>query len=548
MSHSNNNNNNNKNSNQNQGGFSWKQWTEKVIDVLDPSPDPVLQQQQRSKKQSQPPKKTTVPPRAVTPPPPSAGMPPKQPTPSTASTTPQSLPPPPTGQEWQQDKNSREWKLVTSSKKTGSSSSSSHASPTSSNSSSAKHNNNHTVSPTTSNSIGSPKKVVLLDHVPTMTHALRNNTAVLNNKTPSLTSASLANGSIANDSAGADWDLLSDKFSHGSSSKSGAIWVARGGGSCTGSNTKPVLLTSGLIADYATIHHNNNNSKKKELDDTGVVVSRTPSFKLQRTHSNSTIDSHEQDVVGPSGQGVLGVDYVEHVILPTDTLQGICLAYRVHAKQLRQANHFSGNTLLLAPKKLVIPISKKASGQYWRVQDTDAKEYKLYNLMAEYPDLGMTEAKAYLELSSWDLATAKQSAQEDLDWEQEMDLETSGDDGEPLASQQRSKNKSGQIRITTGSRNSGAGLFTMQGAGIPSLNGKSSKRTTTKNDKQQDSQASSKTTQPIVYAPIPAIATKSVQPKDVYQAAPQHDHYGVELKDIVSSSPKAAGSVRPSLP
>lgn len=36
----------------------------------------------------------------------------------------------------------------------------------------------------------------------------------------------------------------------------------------------------------------------------------------------------------------------------------------------------------------------------------------------------------------------------------------------------------------------------------------------------------------IVYSPIPAICTKSVQPQDLYKAAPQHDNYGVELKSV----------------
>ena len=125
-----------------------------------------------------------------------------------------------------------------------------------------------------------------------------------------------------------------------------------------------------------------------------------PSFKIQRTHSNSTIDSNECNdggLLGPSGKGVLGVDYVEHVILPTDTLQGICIAYKISMTRLRQANHFSGNSLLLAPKKLVIPISKNAlKSGFIRVQDTDAKEYKLYSFLAEFPKLGMTEAKAYV--------------------------------------------------------------------------------------------------------------------------------------------------------
>ena len=71
-------------------------------------------------------------------------------------------------------------------------------------------------------------------------------------------------------------------------------------------------------------------------------------FKIQRTNSSSTIDSQD-NVLGPSGKGILGVDYVEHVCLPTDTLQGICIAYKVSASQLRRANHFSG-TLHSAPK------------------------------------------------------------------------------------------------------------------------------------------------------------------------------------------------------
>lgn len=119
------------------------------------------------------------------------------------------------------------------------------------------------------------------------------------------------------------------------------------------------------------------------------------SFKIQRTLSSSTIDSTEPGFFGPSGKGILGVDYVEHVILPTDTLQGICLAYKINSTRLRQANHFSGHSLLLAPKRLVIPISQKAlrSG-FIRVQDTDAKQYKLHALLAGYPDLSTTEASA----------------------------------------------------------------------------------------------------------------------------------------------------------
>lgn len=129
---------------------------------------------------------------------------------------------------------------------------------------------------------------------------------------------------------------------------------------------------------------------ERSADDTHLSAP----FKIQRTNSSSTIDSTDI-AMGPGGKGVLGVDYVEHVVLPSDTLQGICLAYKVNVTRLRQANCFSGNTLSLAPKKLVIPLSKQAlrSGCI-RMQDTDAKEFKLHSFMAEFPDLSSSEAKA----------------------------------------------------------------------------------------------------------------------------------------------------------
>jgi LysM repeat protein len=252
-------------------------------------------------------------------------------------------------------------------------------------------------------------------------------------------------------------------------------------------------------------------------------------YKIQRTHSSSTIDSND-NTLGPSGKGVLGVDYVEHVILPTDTLQGICLAYKINSTRLRQANHFSGNSLLLAPKKLVIPLSKKAlrSG-FIRVQDTDAKEYKLHALLAEFPELSMHEAKAYvyeactvvgscdcpsrshlcvlyryLELSDWVLKDAVQSAKEDKEWEREMDASTL---------------KSGEIRITMNMNNqAGVPRFNAQGAGLHPKN---------KVQKEEKVQ--------VQVQVMPAIATKTVKAQDVYKASTQHSQIGVELQPLTKS-------------
>jgi LysM repeat protein len=167
-----------------------------------------------------------------------------------------------------------------------------------------------------------------------------------------------------------DWEFLSDRIS-------------------ASSNQTPSVITttSGSVRSLTSMEGGGNS-----LSSHNTTLSLP--FKIQRTASSSTIDSSD-GALGPSGKGVLGVDYLEHVIMPTDTLQGICIAYKISSTRLRQANHFSGNSLLLAPKKLVIPLSKKAlrSG-FIRVQDTDAKEYKLHAILAEFPDLSMTEAKA----------------------------------------------------------------------------------------------------------------------------------------------------------
>jgi hypothetical protein len=117
-------------------------------------------------------------------------------------------------------------------------------------------------------------------------------------------------------------------------------------------------------------------------------------YRLQRTNSWSTIDSTE-GTLSSQVTGILGVDYVEHVILPTDTFQGICLAYKISATRLRQVNHFSGSNLSNAPKKLIIPLTKKAlrSG-FIRVQDKESHEYKLHALIAEVPGLKEKDARA----------------------------------------------------------------------------------------------------------------------------------------------------------
>jgi LysM repeat protein len=183
-----------------------------------------------------------------------------------------------------------------------------------------------------------------------------------------------------------EWELLSDRVS--CSSHGGIIFVSKAG------SVRSITSMEGQELNSHGSNGNGNGSLGNGNNGASLNMTLSVPFKIQRTTSSSTLDSTD-NALGPSGLGVLGVDYVEHVILPTDTLQGICLAYKINSTRLRQANHFSGNSLLLAPKKLVIPLSKKAlrSG-FIRVQDTDAKEYKLHAFLAEFADLSLTEAKA----------------------------------------------------------------------------------------------------------------------------------------------------------
>ena len=234
--------------------------------------------------------------------------------------------------------------------------------------------------------------------------------------------------------------------------------------------------SSGSVRSLSSMENHNNDNLSNLLEGgAGLDTNHNIPYKIQRTTSSSTIDSSEpqSSYIGPLGKGILGVDYLEHVILPTDTLQGICIAYKISSTQLKLANHFSGNSLLLAPSKLVIPISKQAlrSG-YIRIQDTDQKEYKIHALLAEFPDFSMIEAKAYLELADWQLKDAIRSAKEDLEWEMEQN-DNDDDDRhhhhprDNVYDAKKIMFKSGEIRITPQLNHIGEPIgFHTKGAGI----------------------------------------------------------------------------------
>jgi hypothetical protein len=101
---------------------------------------------------------------------------------------------------------------------------------------------------------------------------------------------------------------------------------------------------------------------------------------------------------------------VEHVILPTDTLQGICLRYRVTAVTLRQYNNFSGTSFrsrkyLRIPVEPGLPINVQISSQDILIQ-------RFKNETGE----SEKEARYYLEERNWNLNEALAEWTGDENW------------------------------------------------------------------------------------------------------------------------------------
>jgi len=177
----------------------------------------------------------------------------------------------------------------------------------------------------------------------------------------------LLNGSNSNDD---EWDMLSENLS-------------------TEGEGMVMVTTNGSVKSL------NSFSEQSNITDLSISLRRIP--------SSSTIDTAD----GDHALGILDIDYVEHIVLPSDTLQGICLAYKTNQTRLRQANNFSGHSLTGAPRKLIVPLSQWAlrSGLI-RVQNQDTIEYKIYAFLANFPIYKVTQAKEILERANWNMGEA----------------------------------------------------------------------------------------------------------------------------------------------
>ena len=114
----------------------------------------------------------------------------------------------------------------------------------------------------------------------------------------------------------------------------------------------------------------------------------------------------------------------EHVVLPSDTLQGLCLRYRTTARKLKQANPSLdlGNSSLRGVAVLRIPGSGPAQPV--------TEEVQMASLRAAVPSLSAAEARFYLSVEAT-VEGAVARARADAAWERGNDWSTARSQPEP---------------------------------------------------------------------------------------------------------------------
>ncbi|KAL7575707.1 hypothetical protein ACA910_011523 [Epithemia clementina (nom. ined.)] len=127
--------------------------------------------------------------------------------------------------------------------------------------------------------------------------------------------------------------------------------------------------------------------------------------------TTTIIDKHVDDRKERDGEK--NESFIEHLVMESDTLPGLCLRYHISKRQLQRANGFDGDSLRLAPKRLLVPITEKAKRLGWKPQNRNSKPYKMAAIVARCKHLSMDNAKRYLENNSWNLEEALQQVWDD---------------------------------------------------------------------------------------------------------------------------------------
>ena len=181
------------------------------------------------------------------------------------------------------------------------------------------------------------------------------------------------------------------------------------GGSSSVCSTRS--FNSTLLKDVAALAVNSYNNDPSGADEISTLTS-LPSIRTTSVAGGSD----NADGSNSSSQYCSIEAYVEHIVLPSDTLQGICLSYKISASKLRQVNRFTGNSLLEAPKKLIIPLTRRNVAVGIKQQDQNSKEYKTYYLISECSrKLSKVDAQSILERVNWNVEQAVKEGNSSVD-------------------------------------------------------------------------------------------------------------------------------------
>jgi hypothetical protein len=119
-------------------------------------------------------------------------------------------------------------------------------------------------------------------------------------------------------------------------------------------------------------------------------------------------------------------EFVYHRVTASDTLEGICVRYRVKPHQLRRWNAFPGNAFACL-SELRVPRSVLPPGFVPQGAETiDEKVARLVRAAGGGGALGGTEARFYLEEAGADFDAALAAAKADLEWEESADATANG--------------------------------------------------------------------------------------------------------------------------
>lgn len=166
----------------------------------------------------------------------------------------------------------------------------------------------------------------------------------------------------------------------------------------TGTTRRMADATTAVLAvtDGSNCNRSDDGSLPQAQMITGVNDDGDDGSKLACAAATSAVDAADGADTADKDEIWNVEDYTRHVILPHDTLAGLCLRYKIDRRTLQRANRFYGDDLRLAPDILHVPISAKARRLGWKRQDPDSREVKMAAVLAAHPSLSLMEANWYV--------------------------------------------------------------------------------------------------------------------------------------------------------